>query len=205
MKACITQILRPALSLFLLLSIITGLIYPGAIAAVANLAFAQAAAGSLVTAGGHLAGSRLIGQNFADPGHFWGRPSATAPQAYNGTASGGSNLGPSNPALTDAVRARVAALQAADPGNAALVPLDLVTASASGLDPDISPAAAHYQAGRIARIRGISLTEIDALVDRHIQPRQWGLLGEARVNVLALNLDLDNLACQRSQCPRVNE
>jgi len=136
-------------------------------------------------------GSSLIGQNFSDPKHFWGRPSATAPQPYNASASGGSNLGPLNPALADAVKARVEALRAADPGNTAPVPVDLVTASASGLDPDISPAAARYQAARVARVRGVPVEQINALIEKNTQSALWGVLGESRVNVLALNLALD--------------
>ena len=148
------NIFRPALVLFALLGALTGLIYPMAVTGAANALFPSQAAGSMIVQGGNIVGSKLIGQNFSDPKHFWGRPSATAPQPYNASASGGSNLGPLNPALVDAVKARVEALRAADPGNAAPVPIDLVTASASGLDPDISPAAARYQAARVARVRG---------------------------------------------------
>jgi K+-transporting ATPase ATPase C chain len=138
-------------------------------------------------------GSTLIGQGFTDPKYFWSRPSATTPQPYNGAASGGSNFGPLNPALTEAVRARVAALRAADPGNTAPVPVDLVTASASGLDPDISVAAAHYQVGRIARLRGLGAERLEALIRVHSRGRALGFLGEPRVNVLELNLALDTL------------
>ncbi len=184
-------ILRPALVLFVLLSALTGLIYPLAVTGAAKAVFPEQAAGSLVERDGKPVGSRLIGQNFSDPKHFWGRPSATAPMAYNASASGGSNLGPLNPALVDAVKARVEALRAADPGNTQPVPVDLVTASASGLDPDISPAAARYQAARVARARGLPDAQVAALIERHTDAPLWGLLGEPRVNVLALNLALD--------------
>ena len=184
-------IVRPALVLFVLLSALTGLIYPMAVTGVAKTAFPAQADGSLIVLDGTVVGSKLIGQNFSDPKHFWGRPSATAPQPYNASASGGSNLGPLNPALVDAVKARVEALRAADPGNTAPVPVDLVTASASGLDPDISPAAARYQAARVARVRGVPVGQVNALVASHSQAPLWGLLGEPRVNVLALNLALD--------------
>ena len=184
-------IVRPAIVVFALLSALTGLIYPMAVTGAAKAAFPAQAAGSLIVLDGTTVGSKLIGQNFSDPRHFWGRPSATAPQPYNASASGGSNQGPLNPALTDAVKARVEALRAADPGNTAPVPVDLVTASGSGLDPDISPAAARYQAPRVARERGLPLGEVNALIDRQTQQPLWGLLGEPRVNVLALNLALD--------------
>ncbi|RZL10119.1 MAG: potassium-transporting ATPase subunit KdpC, partial [Rubrivivax sp.] len=151
---------------------------------------------SLLHRQGELVGSRLIGQQFSQPGHFWGRPSATGGMPYNGGASGGSNLGPTNPALVQAVRARVAALRAADPGNKAPVPVDLVTASASGLDPHITPAAAQYQLARVARARGLPPAALRTLVDQHTEGRQWGLLGEPRVNVLPLNLALDEIAAQ---------
>lgn len=184
-------IVRPALVLFVLLSALTGLIYPMAVTGVAKAAFPAQAAGSLVVIDGTTVGSKLIGQNFSDPKHFWGRPSATAPQPYNASASGGSNQGPLNPALTDAVKARVEALRAADPDNVAPVPVDLVTASASGLDPDISPAAAQYQAARVARVRGMPLAQVQSLIDRNTQQPLLGFLGEPRVNVLALNIALD--------------
>lgn len=184
-------IVRPALVLFALLSALTGLIYPAAVTGAAQAVFPAQAAGSLIVRDGKPIGSTLIGQNFSDPKHFWGRPSATAPQPYNASASGGSNQGPLNPALADAVKARVEALRAADPGNTAPVPVDLVTASASGLDPDISPAAAHYQAARVARERGVSLDQVNALIVQNTQKPLWGVLGETRVNVLALNLALD--------------
>ncbi|MCR8957495.1 potassium-transporting ATPase subunit KdpC [Variovorax sp. S2] len=185
------NIVRPALVLFALLGALTGLVYPLAVTGAAKALFPSQAAGSLVVQGGTAVGSSLIGQNFSDPKHFWGRPSATAPQPYNASASGGSNLGPLNPALADAVKARVEALRAADPGNTAPVPVDLVTASASGLDQDISPAAARYQAARVARVRGVPVEQINALIEKNTQSALWGVLGESRVNVLALNLALD--------------
>jgi len=185
------SILRPAIVLFVLLSALTGLIYPMAVTGAAKAMFPKEAAGSLIVLDGTTVGSKLIGQNFSDPKHFWGRPSATAPQPYNASASGGANQGSLNPALTDAIKARVEALRAADPGNTAPVPVDLVTASASGLDPDISPAAARYQAGRVARVRGVPVEQINALIEKNTQGALWGLLGESRVNVLALNLALD--------------
>lgn len=186
-------LLRPALSVFVLLSAITGLAYPLAVTGIAGAVFPEQAAGSLILQDGKPVGSSLIGQNFSDPKHFWGRPSATAPQPYNAAASSGSNQGPLNPALVDAVRGRVEALRAADPGNTAPIPTDLVSASASGLDPHISPAAALWQTGRVAKARGLPEAQIKALVDAHTEGRQWGLLGEARVNVLKLNLALDAL------------
>ncbi len=186
-----TKILRPALTLFVLLSAITGIVYPLIVTGVAQAAFPQQAAGSLVLRGVQAVGSSLIGQNFTDPRHFWGRPSATAPMPYNASASGGSNLGPLNPALTEAVTARIQALREADPGNAAPVPVDLVTASASGLDPHISPAAARYQATRVAKARGWPVERVQALIDAHTDAPVLGLLGDPGVNVLALNLALD--------------
>lgn len=186
-------LIRPAVSLFLVLSVVTGLAYPVAVTGLARVLFPHQAAGSLVVKDGKAVGSALIGQNFTDPGHFWGRPSATSPQPYNGTASGGSNLGPLNPALLDAVKGRVEALKAADPGNAKAVPVDLVTASASGLDPQISPAAAEYQVERVARARKLTPEAVRALVAAHTEGRQWGIFGEARVNVLELNLALEGL------------
>lgn len=183
--------LRPALSLFLLLSLVTGLLYPMAVTGVAQVALPEQANGSLLhDADGQVIGSRLIGQAFTEPGLFWGRPSATAPTPYNAINSGGSNLGPLNPALTDAVTARVAALRAADPSNTQPVPVDLVTASGSGLDPHISVAAARYQLGRVARTRGLSEASLWAVVERHTQ-RPWaGVLGESQVNVVTLNAEL---------------
>jgi potassium-transporting ATPase KdpC subunit len=185
--------LRPALVLLVLLGVLTGLVYPLIVTLLARAMFPQQAAGSLIERHGIAVGSRLIGQSFSDPGHFWGRPSATAPQPYNGVGSGGSNLGPLNPALTDAIRTRLGALHAADPGNAAPVPVDLVTASASGLDPDISVAAAGYQAARVARARGLTVERVRALIAAHTEGRLLGVLGEPRVNVLELNLAVDAL------------
>lgn len=187
-------LLRPALTLFAALSLITGLLYPLAVTGLAQAIFPHQANGSLVEHGGKIVGSALIGQQFSAPGHFWGRPSATAPMAYNAGASGGSNLGPSNPALVDAVQARIAALRAADPGNQAAVPVDLVTASASGLDPHISRAGADYQAARVARARQLPEERVRALVAEHSEGALLGLLGEPRVNVLRLNLALDTIA-----------
>lgn len=184
-------LLRPALTLFIALSLITGLGYPLLVTGVAQALFPQQAHGSLVERDGHVIGSALIGQQFSDPGHFWGRPSATAPAAYNAANSAGSNLAPTAPALVEAVQARIAALRAADPGNTAPVPVDLVTASASGLDPHISRAAADYQAARVARARGLPPERVQALVAQHTEGRWLGWLGEPRVNVLQLNLALD--------------
>jgi K+-transporting ATPase ATPase C chain len=184
-------LLRPAIVLFLILTAITGVIYPLVVTGVAQLAFPAHAQGSILVRDGKPVGSSLIGQNFTDPKHFWSRPSATAPQPYNGLASGGSNLGPLNPALTDAVKARSDALKAADPTNNAPIPIDLVTASASGLDPDISLAAAYYQAPRVARERGLQLQSVRAFIAARAQGRWLGILGEPRVNVLDLNLALD--------------
>jgi len=185
--------LRPALVLFLLLTVLTGFLYPLVVTGLAQLLFPARAAGSLVTRDGHAVGSRLIGQSFSDPKYFWSRPSATTPQPYNGTASTGSNLGPLNPALRDAIKPRVAALRAADPRNSAPVPIDLVTASASGLDPEISLAAANYQAARVARARGLAPERVQALIAQHAEGTLLGVLGEPRVNVLELNLALDAL------------
>lgn len=191
-----TGLLRPALTLFVVLSLITGLLYPLAVTGVAQTAFPHQANGSLINQGGKAVGSELIGQSFIEPGNFWGRPSATAPMAYNAAASGGSNLGPTNPALTEAVKARIEALRAADPGNTRPVPVDLVTASASGLDPHISPAAAAYQTERVARARNLSVAQVQALVQHHTEGAWLGLFGEPRVNVLALNLALESLPKQ---------
>ena len=187
------NILRPALVLFFLLSLITGVVYPLVVTGVAKTLFPQQAAGSLISRDGKVIGSDLIGQNFSDPKHFWGRPSATSPMPYNASASGGSNIGPLNPTLTDAVKGRIEALRAAEPGNTAAVPVDLVTTSASGLDPHISPAAARYQVARVARLRGLPADKVQALVDTHTDKPLFGILGESRVHVLRLNLALDNL------------
>jgi K+-transporting ATPase ATPase C chain len=184
-------LIRPAITLFVLLSLITGIAYPLVVYGVAKALFPHAAEGNLIFKDGKPVGSTLIGQNFTSPQYFWGRPSATSPYPNNGIASGGSNLGPLNPALTDAVKARIAALKQADPGNDKPVPIDLVTASASGLDPDISPAAAQYQVRRVASARKLPLEQVQKLVDQNTSPRQFWILGEARVNVLNLNLALD--------------
>jgi len=186
--------LRPALVLFLLLTIVTGIAYPLATTAIGKVAFPARAGGSIIEKDGKAIGSELIGQNFTAPEYFWGRPSATGPYSNNAAASSGSNLGPLNPALSDAVKTRVEALKAADPDNALPIPVDLVTASASGLDPHISPAAAQYQASRIAGARHIDIAKVNALIAQQTQGRQIGVLGEPRVNVLKLNLALDNLA-----------
>ncbi len=186
------SLLRPALTLFVVLSVVTGLAYPLAVTGVAQTLFPAAANGSLVQRDGKLVGSALIGQAFTDPAHFWSRPSATAPTPYNAANSGGSNLAPTAPALADAVQARIAALRALDPGNTAPVPVDLVTASASGLDPHISRAAADYQLDRVARVRGLPAARVHELVDAHTQGAWLGLVGEPRVDVLALNLALEH-------------
>jgi K+-transporting ATPase ATPase C chain len=175
------------------LTLLLGAVYPLAVTGAARVLFPRAASGSLVTGRSGVAGSALVGQPFADPRYFWGRPSATAPVPYEGRASGGSNLGPTNPALLDAVRARIAALRDADPADAP-VPVDLVTASGSGLDPDVSPAAALYQVARVARARGLPPERVRALVEARVEGRWLGLFGAPRVNVLELNLALDALA-----------
>ncbi len=169
-------LLRPALTLFVGLAVVTGLLYPGAVTGIARAVFPHEAAGSLIEQNGKVVGSALIGQPFSEPKYFWGRLSATAPMPYNAAASVGSNLGPSNPALTDAARARIEALQAADPDNKAPVPVDLVTASGSGLDPHISPAAARYQAARVARLRGLPLAQVEALIAANTEGRGWPCL-----------------------------
>ena len=185
--------LRPAIVILALMTILTGLLYPLAMTGLAQLIFPRQANGSLVEQDGTVAGSELIGQTFSDPKYFWGRPSATGPYTNNAAASSGSNLGPANPALEEAVEARIQALQAADPGNTRPIPVDLVTASASGLDPHISVAAAIYQATRVARVRGLGEEEVLLLVEEFTEGRQFGFLGEPRVNVLRLNLALDGL------------
>jgi potassium-transporting ATPase KdpC subunit len=191
----VKALLRPAAVLLALLTLLAGLLYPLAVTGLAQVLFPAQANGSLIRRAedGRVVGSVLIGQPFSDPRYFWGRPSATSPFPYNAAASSGSNLGPSNPALIDAVQARVAALRAADPGNTEPVPVDLVTASGSGLDPNISVAAALYQASRVAHARGLDAAVVDQLVDKYTEAPQLGLLGEPRVNVLKLNLALDGV------------
>jgi K+-transporting ATPase ATPase C chain len=184
---------RPALVMLVILSLVTGIVYPLVVTGVAQLAFPQKANGSLIVQDGKPVGSELIGQPFANPKHFWSRPSATSPYPYNASSSSGSNQGPLNPALSDAVAARIKALRDTDPGNAAPVPADLVTASGSGLDPHISPAAAEYQVARVAKARGTTPDRVRALVADSTESRQLGFLGEPRVNVLELNLALDAL------------
>jgi K+-transporting ATPase ATPase C chain len=189
--------LRPAFMVFITLSILTGVLYPLFVTGVAQLVFPAQANGSLMSREGKPIGSELIGQPFDDPKYFWGRLSATPDFPYNSASSSGSNLGPSNPALAEAIRGRVKALQAADPGNPSTIPVDLVTSSGSGLDPHISPDGALYQAPRVARARGLSEDQILRLVEQFTEPRQWGFLGEPRVNVLRLNLALDRSQPQR--------
>jgi potassium-transporting ATPase KdpC subunit len=186
--------LRPAFSMLAVLSVLTGLVYPSAITLAAKVLFPHQAVGSLITENGAVVGSEFLGQQFTAPGLFWGRPSATAPQPYNAAASGGSNLTPAGEAQLKAVKERVAALRSADPGNVQPIPTDLVTASGSGLDPHISPAAALWQVSRVARARGLDQAELRALVARHTEARTLGFLGEPRVNVLLLNRALDSLA-----------
>ncbi len=185
--------LRPALFIFLVFAALTGLIYPLVMTGLSQLIFPQQANGSLIVKNGQVMGSTLIGQQFDDPKYFWGRLSATGGSPYNASASGGSNLGPTNPALQQQASDRIAALKAADPTNTLPIPADLVTASASGLDPDISVAAARYQAGRVARLRGLAPEQVLALIDQYTTPPTLGVLGEERVNVLELNLALDGL------------
>jgi K+-transporting ATPase ATPase C chain len=186
-----TGVLRPALVIFAALTIVTGVLYPLATTGIAKVLFPFQASGSLIERDGKVVGSQLIGQAFTSPHYFWGRPSATGPMPYNASASSGSNLGPTNPALRDAVLARIEALRQADPGNTAQIPVDLVSASASGLDPHISPAAARYQAPRVARLRALPVDQVNALIDAHTDRPLIGILGEPVVNVLALNLALD--------------
>lgn len=189
------SVLRPAATLLALFTLVTGVAYPLAVTGVAQAIFPAQANGSLVEVDGRVVGSSLMGQPFDDPRYFWGRPSATGPSPYNASASTGSNLGPTNPALATAVRERVAALRAADPEQASMpIPVDLVTASGSGLDPHVSPAAALYQVHRVARVRGVPEDRVRALVEAHVEVRTLGVLGEPRVNVLRLNLALDELA-----------
>ncbi len=186
--------LKPAFVMLLGLTVLTGVAYPLLVTGIAQGLFPDAANGSLIERNGKVVGSALIGQPFSDPKYFWSRPSATAPAPYNAAASSGSNQGPLNPALEEAVKARIAALKASDPSQTAPIPVDLVTASGSGLDPHISPAAAAWQAPRIALLRGLSLDTVRKLIAQHMQGRQFGVLGEGRVNVLQLNLALDRMA-----------
>lgn len=183
--------IRTAALLFIVFTAITGFAYPLAVTGIAQVLFHAKANGSLIESNGHVAGSSLIGQPFSDPKYFWGRLSATEPFPYNPQASTGSNLGPTNPALFDQINGRIAALKAADPDQKGPIPVDLVTASGSGLDPEISPAAAEYQIQRVTKARHMSETEVRALVQQHTAGRQLGFLGEPRVNVLELNLALD--------------
>ena len=182
---------RPALVLIILMTVLTGIVYPLLVTAVSQVGMPERANGSLIVREGKPVGSALIGQPFGDPKHFWSRPSATSPYPYNASSSSGSNQGPTNPALTDAVTARIKALRDADPGNTAPVPADLVTASGSGLDPHISPAAAEYQVARVAKARSVDPAKLRGLVAEATEGRQLGFLGEPRVNVLKLNLALD--------------
>lgn len=185
--------IRPAVVILALLTVLTGAIYPMVITGLGAAMFPGRASGSLIVKDGKAIGSSLIGQSFTDPKYFWGRPSATGTMPYNPLASAGTNQGPLNPALTDAVKARIESLRAADPGNSSAVPVDLVTASASGLDPHISVASANYQASRVARVRGLRTDQVTQLIVKHTEGRWFGLLGEPRVNVLALNLALDGV------------
>jgi len=185
------KILRQSLIMLVAMTVLSGIAYPLLVTGAAQLLFRDAANGSIIERVGKQLGSELIGQPFADPKYFWSRPSATSPFADNSASSGASNLGPTNPALTDAVKQRIEALQAADPDNKAPVPVDLVTASGSGLDPHISPAAAQYQLARVARARGVPETKVAEMVTGATEGRQFGILGEPRVNVLKLNLALD--------------
>ena len=186
--------LKAAIVLFILLSVLTGVIYPAVVTGLAQLLFPKQANGSLINdRNGKLTGSSLIGQPFSSPGHFWGRPSATGPFPYNAGASSGSNLGPTNPALIDAIKIRIQALKDADPDNKAPIPVDLITSSGSGLDPHISPAAAEYQISRVAKAHDVKPEILRALIDANTEDRQWGFIGEPRVNVLTLNLAVDAL------------
>jgi len=185
-----TSIVRPAIVLFVALTVVTGVAYPLAVTGIAKAAFPSQAAGSLIETDGKTVGSALIGQAFSDPKNFWGRPSATSPMANNAANSSGSNQGPLNPALIDAVKGRIAALKAADPKNEQPIPVDLVTASASGVDPHISVAAANYQAGRVASARNLTIAQVQKLIDQNTEGQLFGFIGEPRVNVLKLNIAL---------------
>jgi potassium-transporting ATPase KdpC subunit len=185
------NVLRPAIVLFVALTVVTGLVYPAVVTAISQAAFHHQANGSMIERDGKAVGSEIIGQQFDAPKYFWGRLSATTPNPYNSGSSAGSNLGPTNPALADEIKGRIDALHGADPDNHAPVPVDLVTSSASGLDPEISPAAAAYQVGRVAKARGMTVPQVEAIVQQATNGRQFGVFGEARVNVLKLNLALD--------------
>jgi len=182
---------KPALRMLVIMTALTGVVYPLLVTGIAKIAFPRAASGSLIMADGKTLGSDLIGQPFDDPKYLWSRPSATSPQPYNGMASSGSNQGPRNPALADAVKDRIKALRDADPGSTGSVPVDLVTASGSGLDPHISVAAGQYQVARVAKARGLSVDQVQRLVAENTEGRTFGVLGESRVNVLKLNIALD--------------
>jgi potassium-transporting ATPase KdpC subunit len=185
--------LRQAIASIVVFTVITGVIYPLIVTGIAQLVFPRQANGSLIVNNGKTVGSSLLGQSFNSPKYFWARPSATSPMPYNAANSSGSNLGPLNPALTENVKARITQLKAADAASKPIVPVDLVTASASGLDPDISPASAEYQVSRVAKTRNLDDAEVRELIAQHTRNRQFGILGEPRVNVLELNLALDNL------------
>ncbi|MCW8418886.1 potassium-transporting ATPase subunit KdpC [Fluoribacter dumoffii] len=191
--------IKTALILLIVFTLVTGLLYPLAVTGLAQLLFPAKANGSLIKQNDHVIGSQLIGQFFSSPTYFWGRPSATSPYPYNGEASAGSNLGPTNPDFITAVKKRILPLKETSPQNNKGIPVDLVTASGSGLDPDISPYAAYYQAARIAKARNLSLEEVNTLIQKHIKNRTLGLLGEPRVNVLEINLALDNLRMSHDQ------
>jgi len=191
MKSLQFPLIRPLIVIFVVLTAVTGLAYPAVMTAFGQTVFHRQANGSLIVVDGKVAGSELIGQQFDAPQYFWGRLSATSPSPYNAAGSGGSNLGPTNPALADEVKGRIDALKAAGTDVSQPIPADLVTSSGSGLDPAISPAAAAYQVERVARARHMNVSDVRALVDRYTRGRQFGVLGEPRVNVLALNLALD--------------
>jgi K+-transporting ATPase ATPase C chain len=193
----VTKMIRNALMSLLLFTIVTGFIYPLVVSGISQAIFPHQANGSLIVKNGNPVGSELIGQPFDDPKYFWGRPSATTPYPYNGSSSSGSNLGPNNPDLIKAVQARINALHAADPSNTAKIPVDLITASGSGLDPHISPDAAEYQIHRVSKVRGIDEATVHALVAKQTRGRWLGLLGEPVVNVLKLNLELDDLQARK--------
>ena len=191
MNSTLNSTLRPAFVIFAVLTALTGIAYPMVVTGIGQVAFPEQAAGSLILRDGKPVGSSLIGQNFSDPKYVWGRPSATGPMPYNASNSSGSNQGPLNPSLTDAVKGRIDASRAANPGNTAPVPVDLVTASASGLDPHVSVAGALYQAARVAKARNLPLPQVQQLIEKHTEGKLFGFLGEPRINVLQLNLALD--------------